>query len=60
MKTREWIEDKIKSEQGILKRFEECLDESLKKHNIDMIDLNKMEIHVSNIRIELLEEILED
>jgi len=60
MKTQEWIENKIKSEQSILKKFKKFLDGSLKMHDSDLIELYKMEIHVCNIKIELLEEILED
>jgi len=60
MKTKKWIEDKLISEKKMLSRFEEFLDEDLKGHELALAELHKMEIHCCNIRIVLLNEILEN
>jgi len=59
MKTQKWLENKLEDEKKILKTFNEFLDDELKRHKMALVELHKFEICCCNIRIDLLNEILE-
>ena len=59
MKTKKWLEKKLEDEKEVLKMFEQYLEDELERHKMALVELHKFEICCCNIKIELLNEILD-